>query len=594
MRMRVAWLGLALLASTASAPPSLAQTAPAAPGTLPLPLGREAAPLTLADAEQLLIERNLGVIAARRGVDAARANRLVASSLPPPQVTVGNSFAQFNETQNGSIKGARFLSPSNNIVAGLSVLVERGGKRTLRTRVAEDQIGQAEAQVLDAVRTQLFTLRQSFLGALLARANLEVALGNRMSLDRTETLLRRQLRDGAIPEGDLLRFQASRLQFEPDVTSNAQAYAAGVAAVAALLSADPAAFQMGAGQIGALGISPSVPGSLGAVPPSQRAAAPAGPASAPTSVRTILSPVAFDVRGRFNEVPQLGIARDDLAKGIESRADVVAAQRQFAAANSNRLLAEASRSRDVTLNGSWARSRLSQDLPSSNDPLNAVNSFGIQLSVPIFTRQITEGNVGVASAQAGQAEAQSRATLLQAPGRLRRLLGNLRAGPGAADAVHRRRAEPGGGGLSQHRAGLPGRWALADRRAGRAAHAERHAHPVQPGALCLSAGAGAVGTGDRCFGDRAQALTRCTDRCVASTARETGACAVAATADPSHPPALSREGRVPMARIVFAASLFGLLAGCSPTFSSPEPRQVIVVPQGSAVVCPGGYAPPCR
>ena len=49
-----------------------------------------------------------------------------------------------------------------------------------------------------------------------------------------------------------------------------------------------------------------------------------------------------------------------------------------------------------------------------------------------------------------------------------------------------------------------------------------------------------------------------------------------------------------MARIAFAASLLGLLAGCSPTFSSPEPRQVIVVPQGSAVVCPGGYAPPCR
>ena len=338
-------------------------TTPAAVGTLPLPVGQGAAPLTLAGAEQLLIDRNLAVIAARRGVDAARANRLVASSLPPPQVTVGNSFAQFNETQAGAIKGARFLSPSNNIVAGLQVLVERGGKRTLRTRVAEDQIGQAEAQVLDAVRTQLYTLRQAFLGALLARANLEVALGNRMSLDRTETLLRRQLRDGAIPEGDLLRFQASRLQFEPDVTNNAQAYAAGVAAVAALLSADPAAFQPGAGQVGALGIAPSIPGRWARQRP-PRATAPRGPASAPTSVQTILSPVAFDVRGRFNDVPQLGIGRDDLAKGIESRADVVAAQRQYAAANSNRLLAEAGRSRDVTLNGSWGRSRLSQDLPN--------------------------------------------------------------------------------------------------------------------------------------------------------------------------------------------------------------------------------------
>lgn len=413
MRLRAALLlGVALLA-----PPALAQApakAPAGAGTLPLPLGKGAAPLTLAEAEQLLIDRNLAVLAARRGVDAARANRLVAASLPPPQVTVGNSFAQFNETQAGAIKGARFLSPSNNIVAGLSVLVERGGKRTLRTRVAEDQIGAAEAQVLDAVRVQLFTLRQAFLGALLARANLEVALGNRMSLDRTETLLRRQLRDGAIPEGDLLRFQASRLQFEPDVTTNAQAYAAGIAAVAALLSADPAAFQAQAGQIGALGITPTVPGALGAVPPSQRAAVPRGPASAPTSVQTILSPVAFDVRGRFEQVPQLGIARDDLARGVESRADVVAAQRQYAAANSNRLLAEAGRSRDVTVNGSWGRSRLSQDLPNSTDQLNAVNSFGLQLSVPIFTRRIVEGNVGFANAQAGQAEAQARAALLQA------------------------------------------------------------------------------------------------------------------------------------------------------------------------------------
>jgi hypothetical protein len=50
-----------------------------------------------------------------------------------------------------------------------------------------------------------------------------------------------------------------------------------------------------------------------------------------------------------------------------------------------------------------------------------------------------------------------------------------------------------------------------------------------------------------------------------------------------------------MARIAFVASLLGLLTGCSPTFSStPEPRQVIVVPPGSTVVCPGGGAPPCR
>ncbi|MCO6418967.1 TolC family protein [Siccirubricoccus sp. KC 17139] len=400
MRLAGVRLGLMLCGLAGAAMPAWAQGNPPA-GMAPLPVGQAARPLTLSEAEAQLLERNLVLVAARRGVDAARAQRLVASALPPPQVSVGNTIGQFVETERGATRGARLFSPSNNIAVGLSVLIERGGKRELRTRVAEAQIGQAEALVLDTLRTQLFQLRQAFLGALLARANLEVALANRASLDRTEALLRRQLRDGAIPEGDLLRFQASRLQFEGDVTSNAQAYAAGVAAVAALLAADPAAFAPGSGQI-----APMPPG-IGAAPGG-------GPASAPTTVRAVLSPVAFDLRGRFDQAPPLGIGRDTLAQGVMSRADVVAAQRQLNAAEANRQLAEAGRSRDVTVNGSWARSRLSQDLPESRDRIDAVNSFGLQLSVPIFTRRIVEGNIGVATAQSGQAEAQARATLLQA------------------------------------------------------------------------------------------------------------------------------------------------------------------------------------
>jgi outer membrane protein TolC len=411
--------------ATPAVPP--APSPPAPLGTAPLPIGRGAAALTLPAAEQMLVENNLAIIAARKGVDAAWAQRLVNSSLPPPTLTAGNTYAQFNESNKQSFAGARFLAPTNNIAAGLSVLVERGGKRTLRTRVAEEQIGVAEAQVLDTIRGQLFALRQGFLGALLARANLEVALANRVSLDRTEALLRRQLRDGAIPEGDLLRFQASRLQFESDVTNNAQAYAAGIAALAALLSADPTQFDAAAGTLRSMGINPPVPPALGPVPqpvpalvePHRRAERRAGaptPAAAPTTVQLVLSPVAFDVRGRFDAVPELGIARDELARGIDSRPDVVVATRQAAAANQNRLLAEAARSRDVTLNAGWGRSRLSQNVPNAPDgaTYHANDQFTVNLSIPIFTRRITEGNVGIASAQQAQAEAGAKATLLQA------------------------------------------------------------------------------------------------------------------------------------------------------------------------------------
>src|SRR3712207_9457202 len=79
-------------------------------------------------------------------------------------------------------------------------------------------------------------------------------------------MIRRPPRSTLFPYTTLFR----SLQFEPDVTTNAQAYAAAVAAVAALLSADPAAFQPGAGTIPALGITPSQPGALAPPPPGPR------------------------------------------------------------------------------------------------------------------------------------------------------------------------------------------------------------------------------------------------------------------------------------------------------------------------------------
>ena len=371
--------GPALAQGSAPTPPIAAPARPApraaSAGSLPLPLPSGIRVLTLAEAEQLLLERNLTVIAAQRGVDAVRAQRLVASSLPPPTVNAGNTFGEFRETRNNGLEGARFRAPTSNVQVGLTVLIETGGKRSLRTRLAEENIGVAEAQVLDALRGQFFALRQAFIAALAARANLEVALANRGSLDRTETLLRRQVSDGALPEGDLLRFQASRLPFEAEVTGAGQSYAAAVAQVAVTLAIDAAAFAPGR--------------------------------------QTALPPMALDVRGRFDSMPEPGIPRDELAAAVQNRADVVATSRAASAGAANTSLAEAQRSRDITLNGGWNRSQLSQDAPNSPRPLIANNQFGFSLSVPIFTDRIVRGNIGTAAGQQAQLEAQARAALLQ-------------------------------------------------------------------------------------------------------------------------------------------------------------------------------------
>lgn len=353
----------------AAQPPRAA--APVDPGPVAAHLGSPPA-MTLAEAEARLVAQNLAVVAARRGVDAARAQRLVASSLPPPSVSIGNTFGQVGE-QNGQLTGWRAYGFGNNVTLGITALIELGGKRELRTRAAEEQIGAAEAAVLDALRTQVYQLRQAFIQGLAARANLDVALANRASLDRTEALLRRQVQEGAIPEGDLIRFQAARLTFEQDVTTNAQAYAAAVAVVAALMAEDASAF-------------------------------------APQRNRTG-SPIAFDLRGRLDVTQSLGVSREELAAATATRPDVVAAERQAAAAVANRGLAEAGRWRDVTIGAGVARSRLQQDLPTG---VTANTQGTFSLSVPIFTGRIVEGNIGTATAQASQAEAQARAAALQA------------------------------------------------------------------------------------------------------------------------------------------------------------------------------------
>ncbi|MCX7933569.1 MAG: TolC family protein, partial [Rhodovarius sp.] len=379
MRFGPPLLALGLLAAALVPPPALAQQGG------PAPAGREAPAeprvLTLEAAERLLVERNLAVIAARRGVDAARAQRIVASSPPPAQFAVGNSFLQFQETPAGRITRPRGYGPSHNISTTLTVIVELGGKRTLRTRLAEENIGVAEAQVLDALRTQLFELRQGFINALAARANLELALANRLSLDRTEALLRRRVRDGAMAEADLLRFQASRVPFDAEVASAAQAYTAAVAALAAILAADAAERRNAPVRIGGLALD-----------------------------------LPFEPRGRFEQAPEPPLSREELAEAVQNRPDVVAALRQAAAAGANRSLAEAARWRDVTISAGYGRSRLPQDLPTLPGGATAFanNEFRIEFGIPLFTRRIVEGQIGVATHEAARAEAEARAALLRA------------------------------------------------------------------------------------------------------------------------------------------------------------------------------------
>src|SRR5215467_9309639 len=122
--------------------------------------------LTLKQAEDLLIQRNLAVVASRYQVDATRAARLIASYKPNPVLTIGAQQFPFYSPLSDSYP--RFWPTNSNAGAQptytlrLDKITERGGKRELRTEQADFQIKTSEAQMLDAIRTQLFQLRQAF------------------------------------------------------------------------------------------------------------------------------------------------------------------------------------------------------------------------------------------------------------------------------------------------------------------------------------------------------------------------------------------------------------------------------------------------
>jgi len=135
--------------------------------------------LTLAEAEALLLQRNLAVVASRYQIEASRAARLIASYKPNLVLTVGAEQIPFYTPLKGTLP--RFFATDSNAGANpvytfrIDKITERGGKRELRTAQADFQLKATEAQMLDAIRTQLLQLRQAFASAMLAHENLRLA-----------------------------------------------------------------------------------------------------------------------------------------------------------------------------------------------------------------------------------------------------------------------------------------------------------------------------------------------------------------------------------------------------------------------------------
>jgi outer membrane protein, heavy metal efflux system len=339
--------------------------------------------LTLAQAENLLIDRNLTVLAARYQVDANRAARLIAGYKLNPTITVGAEQIPFASPVPGSVP--RFWNTNPDAGANpvytlrYDQIIERGGKRELRTAAADEQLKASEAQMLDAVRMQIYQLRQAFAAAVLARENLRLADETARQYAQTLTLTQAKVDQGDIARVELFRVSAGRLQFQQSILQARTAYDGAARDILNLLGAQTQ------------DVTTSIAETTSLVP--------LAPAAAQTN--DSLTNASLEIVADFDDRPVPENLSDLRATAVKERPDVAAARHLLASAESNTQLAYAQRHRDVDVGYEYQR--------VGND-----HTAGVIVQVPVFVHNNQRELYSQADAQKKSAEAQLKQAELQA------------------------------------------------------------------------------------------------------------------------------------------------------------------------------------
>ena len=343
-------------------------------GQTAIPASQSTARLSLQAATDLLIRNNLPVIAARYNVDILHAQRIAAGLRPNPTMTF--SATQFVIPRVFHLPSDLVKTNNENGAANttytveIDQLIERGGKRELRSEQADLNMKAAEAQVQDALRQQLFQLRQAFFSAVLARENLRVAKENLDHFDRTENLLFIQVKEGYSAGVDLKRIQLQQLQFHRDVATAGQGFQQAVRDVLNHIGQGDA------------------------------------PSAANSTQLTTSSPsqTGFPqdlIDGNLEIIPELLWIEDLRRMALASRPDIKAAELNVEAADAGLKLAESQRVRDVVAGGQYSRN-------------GSDNTVGVVVGLPLKIGPRATAAIAQATSSKLQAEAQLRLVRTQA------------------------------------------------------------------------------------------------------------------------------------------------------------------------------------
>ena len=277
--------------------------------------------LSLQQLLALAESRNPTLLAARQNLEGVRAQELQAGVRANPYFTLYGTNITLP---------AQGASNPYAYSAQLSRLFERGDKRHWRLEVARSTTAQTAAQLSDQQRQVIFSIKQSFINMLVAKAALQLAQDNLRDFRHEVDINRDRLDAGDIDKLDFKRLDLQLAQFESDEAT-------------ARTNLQQASLQL------------------------------------QTFLGATQFDVNFDISGDIRP-PEIRTTLTELEqKALITRPDYLAAQAAVRLANANLKLAYANGTTDPTLEGEYDRS-------------GTYNSAGFSINIPLRLFDRNQGN----------------------------------------------------------------------------------------------------------------------------------------------------------------------------------------------------------
>jgi cobalt-zinc-cadmium efflux system outer membrane protein len=299
-------------------------------------------PMTMDQAVDFALEHNRDVIAARLGIREAELAEVAASIYPNPVLsyTVGNLVVgrgnPGNVAEGAPAHPGFFAQTVHNV--GISEIIDVWSKRGARTRAAERGVELRRFEVADILREIAYEVRSAYTEVGREQAERQLRRDMRDGYGETIRLTRARRAAGEISESEFRKIELEGLRYQSEV-----------------VSAD-AELDLARNRLAAL---------LGLA--SDAAFAPAVSDEAPPDMDLALLPL--------------------IARAMQNRPDVRAAERAHAFAGASLGAARLDRMPDLTVGLNYTHSEF---LASGDNP-NALG-IGIALPLPIFDRN--QANVG--------------------------------------------------------------------------------------------------------------------------------------------------------------------------------------------------------